>query len=228
MTETSYAGLPTTPRDGGGPPDEPLRIAVIAASVRDQRMGRAIAEWAAFRAVTIGTARNSTDQSSTDQNSADQNSAVTDVDLLDCAECDLPDDGLLRPGAGAGTAVSARIDAADAFVFVTPEYNHSYPASLKRLIDWQYREWMFKPATVLSYGVQGGLLATEHLRGVLAELHVVTTRRVVGLSRPWTDLSPSGYAPPADVAEAFDAALHELTWWAALLRTARHERPYAR
>jgi NAD(P)H-dependent FMN reductase len=223
MTETSYADLPTTPRAGDGPPDEPLRIAVITASVRDQRMGRAIAEWAAFRAATGGTA-----QSSADHDSTDHNSAVADVDLLDCAECDLPDDGLLRPGASAGTAVSARIDAADAFVFVTPEYNHSYPASLKRLIDWHYREWMFKPATVLSYGVQGGLLATEHLRGVFAELHVVTTRRVVGLSRPWTDLSPAGYAPPGDVAEAFGAALHELTWWAALLRTARHERPYAR
>jgi NAD(P)H-dependent FMN reductase len=224
MTETSYADLPTTPRDGDGP----LRIAVITASVRDQRMGRAIAEWAAFRAATGGTAQSSADHDSTDHNGADHNSAVADVDLLDCAECDLPDDGLLRPGASAGTAVSARIDAADAFVFVTPEYNHSYPASLKRLIDWHYREWMFKPATVLSYGVQGGLLATEHLRGVFAELHVVTTRRVVGLSRPWTDLSPAGYAPPGDVAEAFGAALHELTWWAALLRTARHERPYAR
>jgi NAD(P)H-dependent FMN reductase len=243
MTETSYADLPTTPRDGDGPPDEPLRIVVITASVRDQRMGRAIAEWAAFRAATGGTAPSSADHDSADHdsaghngaghngaghNGADHNSAVADVDLLDCAECDLPDDGLLRPGASAGTAVSARIDAADAFVFVTPEYNHSYPASLKRLIDWHYREWMFKPATVLSYGVQGGLLATEHLRGVFAELHVVTTRRVVGLSRPWTDLSPAGYAPPGDVAEAFGAALHELTWWAALLRTARHERPYAR
>jgi NAD(P)H-dependent FMN reductase len=206
MTDTSYAELPAVPAVAGGSPGEPLRIAVIAASVRDQRMGRAIAEWAAFRNA----------------------SADRDVDLIDCAETDLPDDGLLRPGAGAGTAVSARIDAADAFVFVTPEYNHSYPAALKRLIDWHYREWMFKPATVLSYGVQGGLLATEHLRGVLAELHVVTTRRVVGLSRPWTDLSPAGYAPPDDVAEAFDAALHELTWWASLLRTARHERPYAR
>ncbi|GIE32443.1 hypothetical protein Ait01nite_054880 [Actinoplanes italicus] len=276
MTDTTYAALPAVPGTGEGAPGDPLRIAVIAASVRDQRMGRAIAEWAAFRAAPAGadspradssdtgsshtgsshtgsshagsshagsshagssnTGSSNTGASNTGSRSAGSRSAGSaradasqaEVDLIDCAETDLPDDGLLRPGASAGTAVSARIDAADAFVFVTPEYNHSYPAGLKRLIDWHYREWMFKPATVLSYGVQGGLLATEHLRGVLAELHVVTTRRVVGLSRPWTDLSPAGYTPPADIAEAFDAALHELTWWASMLRTARHERPYAR
>jgi NAD(P)H-dependent FMN reductase len=221
MTEISYTDLPAVPDAGEDSPGEPLRIAVIAASVRDQRMGRAIAEWAAFRAA-------SAEAPATGPSSAGSSPSGVAVGLIDCAETELPDDGLLRPGASAGTAVSARIDAADAFVLVTPEYNHSYPAGLKRLIDWHYREWMFKPATVLSYGVQGGLLATEHLRGVLAELHVVTTRRVVGLSRPWTDLSPAGYAPPSDVAAAFDAALHELTWWAGVLRTARRERPYAR
>ena len=210
MSDTSTTELPDVPGPAGvpaaDPPDEPLRLAVIAASVRDQRMGRPLAEWAAFRAA----------------------GGHTEIDLIDCAESDLPDDGAMRPGGSAATPVSARLAAADAFVFVTPEYNHSYPAGLKRLIDWHYREWMFKPATVLSYGVHGGLLATEHLRGVLAELHVVTTRRVVGLPRPWDHLTPAGFTPPDDVTGAFDAALHELTWWASLLRTARHERPYAR
>ncbi|MBG0561170.1 NADPH-dependent FMN reductase [Actinoplanes aureus] len=206
MTETTVTDLPTLPATlpatGGG---EPLRIAVVAASVRDQRMGRTLAEWAAFRAATDA-----------------------EVDLIDCADCVLPGDGELRPGGSSGSPVAARIDAADAFVFVTPEYNHSYPASLKRLIDWHYREWMFKPATVLSYGVQGGLLATEHLRGVFAELHMVTTRRVVGLRTPWDDLGPAGYAPPAAVEQAYDAALHELGWWATVLRSARRDRPFAR
>ncbi|BBH70937.1 putative reductase [Actinoplanes sp. OR16] len=168
-------------------------------------MGRAISEWAAFRAAAGDSA---------------------ELDLIDCADCALPDDAGLRPGGSSGSPVAARIDAADAFVLVTPEYDHSYPAGLKRLIDWHYREWMFKPATVVSYGVQGGLLATEHLRGVLAELHMVTTRRVIGLRQPWNDLGPAGYTAPPDVDAAFDAALSELTWWASLLRTARHERPF--
>jgi NAD(P)H-dependent FMN reductase len=186
--------------------DPSLRLAVIAGSIRDQRMSRVLAEWAAFRAA----------------------SGKIEVDLIDCAEADLPDDEGLRPGGSAASPVASRIDAADAFLIVTPEYNHSYPAGLKRLIDWHYREWNFKPATILSYGVQGGLLAAEHLRGVFAELHVVTTRRVVGLTRPWEHLGPAGFTPPAPVLETFDAALHELTWWAGTLRTARHDRPYAR
>ncbi|MFI1996008.1 NADPH-dependent FMN reductase [Actinoplanes sp. NPDC020271] len=186
--------------------DSPLRLAVIAGSVRDQRMSRSVAEWAAFRAAN----------------------AKTEVDLIDCAEADLPDDGGLRPGGSAESGVAARIDAADAYLIVTPEYNHSYPAGLKRLIDWHYREWMFKPATIIPYGVQGGLLAAEHLRGVFAELHVVTTRRVVGLTRPWEHLAAVGFAPPDPVGEAFDVAVHELTWWATTLRSARRDRPYGR
>ncbi|MBB4740749.1 NAD(P)H-dependent FMN reductase [Actinoplanes octamycinicus] len=206
MTETNLATRPTVPTGADSGSAEPLHLAVIAGSVRDQRMSRAVAEWAAFRAAT----------------------GAVEVDLIDCAEADLPDDGALRPGGGETSTVAGRIDAADAFVIVTPEYNHSYPAGLKRLIDWHYREWMFKPATILSYGVQGGLLAAEHLRGVFAELHVVTTRRVVGLSRPWEHLGATGFQPPAPVGEAFDAALHELAWWATTLRAARRDRPYAR
>jgi NAD(P)H-dependent FMN reductase len=201
MTTSTSPDTVTDPRSPAS-----LRVAVIAASVRDGRMSRTLADWAAARVAAAGC----------------------DVDLVDLADHELPPDRLLQPGGGPRSPIADRIGRADGYVFVSPEYNHSFPGTLKQAIDWHYREWMFKPATVLSYGVQGGLLATEHLRGVFAELHVVTTRRVVGLSRPWTDLSPAGYAPPGDVAEAFGAALHELTWWAALLRTARHERPYAR
>lgn len=85
---------------------------------------------------------------------------------------------------------------------------------------------MFKAATVLSYGTRGGLLATEHLRGVLAELHVVATRRVVGLRAPWNDIGDDGYTPPPGTADALDRALHEPHWWATTLHTARRDRPF--
>jgi hypothetical protein len=80
-------------------------------------------------------------------------------------------------------------------------------------------------ATVLPYGVQSGLLAAEHLCGVFAELHVVTTRRVVGLRAPWEDVDADGFTPASGVDEAFDEALGELHWWADVLRTARRDRP---
>jgi NAD(P)H-dependent FMN reductase len=182
------------------------RIAVIAASVRGERMGRVLADWAAARV--------------TGQLGA--------PDLIDLAGIVLPGDELLQPGGGQPTAITGRVESADGFVIVTPEYNHSYPAGLKRAIDWHYREWMFKPVTVLSYGVQGGWLATEHLRGVFAELHAVVTRRSVGVSTPWQDLGPGGYRPPDAVTGAFEVALGELGWWAETLRAARRDRPYAR
>ena len=200
----------TTPRQTPSPVDPahlqlaPIQVAVIAASVRKDRMSRVLADWAASRADAAGAA----------------------VDLIDLYECTLPDDALLEPGGGPRSSIADRIERADAYVLVTPEYNHSYPASLKRAIDWHYSEWQFKAATILPYGVQGGLLAAEHLRGVLAELQVVTTRRCVGLRQPWNDLDGDRYAPPDGTEPAFDQALTELLWWGETLCAARRDRPF--
>lgn len=186
--------------------ETPLLLTVISASVRDDRIGRAIADWAATRARATGA----------------------DVALVDLAEVRLPDDRLLQPGGSEPTSIAAQVDTSDGFVFVTPEHNHSFPASLKRAVDWHYGEWMFKAATVVSYGAHGGRLATEHLRGVLAELHVATTRSTVGLPAPWDDVHPAGYDAPAAAAASLDRALAELAWWASALRQARTERPLPR
>ncbi|MBB5110728.1 NAD(P)H-dependent FMN reductase [Micromonospora echinospora] len=182
------------------------RIAVIASSLRDGRMSPTVAEWVV---------------------AALQQSSGVHVDLIDLAEITLPDDAQLSPGGGPKTEVADRIDAADAFVFVTPEYNHSYPASLKRLIDWHYVAWMLKPATVVAYGVQGGYAAIEHLRGVLAELNMVTTRRCLGLAAPWEALDDGNRFSPADgTNKALSSALAELAWWTAVLTDARTNRPF--
>ncbi len=191
-------------------PTQRLRGAVRAASVREECVGRPLAAWAAGRAADSAAA------------------GGADVDLIDLAACELPADALLQPGGGPRSRIADRVERADGYLVVTPEYNHSYPASLKQAIDWHYAEWMFKAATVLSYGNQGGLLATEHLRGVFAELHVVTTRRTVGVRAPWNDLDGDRYVPPPGVEKALDEALGELGWWSDLLRTARRERPFRR
>ncbi|GAB3431057.1 NAD(P)H-dependent oxidoreductase [Actinophytocola sediminis] len=151
-----------------------------------------------------------------------------EIDQLDLAKITLPDDSRLEPGGyGEKSEVAHRIAAAESFVFVTPEYNHSYPASLKRLIDWHYGEWMFKPATIVAYGVHGGHAAIEHLRGVLAELNMVTTRRVLGLGAPWTAMDETGrYRPDDSVATGLAGALAELRWWARLLTDARANQPF--
>lgn len=192
----------------------PLRVAVILGSVREGRQASAVADW------FLGTA------------AGDDG---LELDVVDLADIHLP---LVMPGWG-GTAspeavaaledVSPRLAAADAFVVITPEYNHSFPAALKNLIDWHHGQWQAKPVGFVSYGgLGGGLRAVEQLRLVFAELHAVTMRDSVSLHGPWSGLGEDGAPRDADVcAGAAKGMLGQLTWWGRALRTARAERPYA-
>src|SRR5258706_8468287 len=76
---------------------------------------------------------------------------------------------------------AATIGSFDAYVFVTPEYNHSTSGALKNAIDYLYREWHNKAAGFVSYGSAGGARAVEHLRLVMAEVMVATVRAQVML-----------------------------------------------
>ncbi len=136
------------------------------------------------------------------------------IDVVDLA------DGI--PGAD-------RLAAADAFVLVTPEYNHSYPAPLKETLDAHGAPWRAKPVAFVAYGgISGGLRAVEHLRVVLAELHATTIRETVSFHGVWAAFDDQG--DPIDAAGPTAAAnqqLDQLAWWARALRDARTAVPYA-
>lgn len=190
------------------------KLVVITGSVREGRFGPVVASWVAEQARTHGG---------------------FDVEVVDLAEADIPlelpaaspkfaGDAYPRPAGMA--ALTAALDSADAFVIVTPEYNHSYPASLKAAIDWHFTQWTAKPVAFVSYGgAAGGRHAVLHLENVLTELHAVTIRD--GLAFPnyftaWEDGRPldsraAGYAK---------VLLDQLAWWAGALRTAREAVPY--
>ncbi|MFC7590577.1 NADPH-dependent FMN reductase [Nonomuraea antimicrobica] len=189
-------------------------LAIIVGSVREGRFGPVVASWVADQARTHGG---------------------FEVEVVDLAQVELPlalpdvspkfsDEDYPRP-AGMAPLTSA-LDRADAFIVVTPEYNHSYPASLKAAIDWHFTHWTAKPVAFVSYGgAAGGRHAVLHLENVLTELHAVTIRD--GLSFPfyytaWQDGRPldpesSGYAK---------TLLDQLAWWAGALRSARETAPY--
>lgn len=100
-----------------------------------------------------------------------------EVDVADLAELDLPlFDEPGHPRAQHYThdhtkAWSATVAAADAYVFVTPEYNYSIPAALKNALDYLAAEWKDKPAGIVSYGgISGGLRAAHHLLQVFTAL----------------------------------------------------------
>ncbi|MGW4942184.1 NADPH-dependent FMN reductase [Actinoplanes sp. NPDC004185] len=186
----------------------PLRVAVIVASTREGRFGPTVAAWFAGEAA-----------------------ARTDVDaeIIDLAGPD-PDGGLqAETGPGAETEpITARLAAADVFVIVTPEYNHSYPAPLKAVIDSHFREWHAKPVGFVSYGgLSGGLRAVEHLRPVFAELHAVTVRDTVSFHGGRSCFGPDGRPlDPREPGAAAHRLLDRLTWWGVTLRDAHQARPY--
>ena len=134
-----------------------------------------------------------------------------------------PADAQLSP------TIQERIGASDAFVVVTPEYNHGYPASLKSLIDSVGAEWHAKPVAFVSYGgISGGIRATEQLRQVFAEVHAVTIRDSVTFSLAWEQFDADGTLKNPDRAtRQMQTVLKRLAWWASALREARTAVPYA-
>ncbi|HUB52408.1 MAG TPA: NAD(P)H-dependent oxidoreductase [Terracidiphilus sp.] len=181
-----------------------IRIAVIYGSTRPGRFCDVVVRW-----------------------TVDQLAASQDF-LLDVID---PGEQPERPHIGSGSAQSLqqRIGEADAYVVVTPEYNHGYPAPLKALIDSAGAEWHAKPVAFVSYGgVSGGLRAVEQLRLVFAELHAVTIRDSVCFPGAWEQFDESGALRNPDRARrGFDALLARLSWWAIALRNARSIAPYA-
>ena len=140
--------------------------------------------------------------------------------------------------AGVATEARAALDAAwlrqhvgdaDAFIVVTPEYNHGYPAALKSLIDSVGAEWQAKPVAFVSYGgISGGIRAVEQLRQVFGELHAVSIRDSVAFSLAWEQFGTDGVLKNPERAERqMQILLKRLSWWAKALREARNAVPYA-
>lgn len=125
-------------------------------------------------------------------------------------------------------ALRTCLDRADAFIVVTPEYNHGYPAPLKHLIDSVSREWQAKPLAFVSYGgVSGGLRAVEQLRQVFTELHVATMRNSVSFANAWEQFDEHGHLfAPARAEKSMEMMLAQLHWWAVALKDARRTIPY--
>jgi NAD(P)H-dependent FMN reductase len=144
-------------------------LTIIVGSTRPGRAGQPIAEWFAERARAHGG---------------------FDVEVVDLAEVGLPLlDEPNHPRLGQYTKQhtkdwSAIIDRADAIVFVTPEYNYGYPASIKNAIDFLHREWRDKPVGFVSYGgVAAGTRAVQQLKQVVTTLRMVPVFESVNI--PW-------------------------------------------
>jgi NAD(P)H-dependent FMN reductase len=188
------------------------RIAVIIASTRESRFAETVGRWFVGEVSQLDAA---------------------ELDVIDLRELELPavqaaDHPKNRRYSDAVGAYAARVAAADGFAFVTPEFNHGYPAPLKAALDAVYSEWAAKPATFVSYGgAGGGIRAVEQLRQVLIELHVVPIRDAIALPMARQLFDDNGALnDPERLAPTVKATLDRLLWWALALRQARDDTPY--
>lgn len=92
-----------------------------------------------------------------------------------------------------------KIKEADAFLVVSPEYNHGYSAVLKNSLDSVYAEWNGKPIAFVSYGNMGGARAVEQLRQVVVELQMSPIRSAVHIQTPWFMLDEKGNLKPGSL-----------------------------
>ncbi|PXX53405.1 NAD(P)H-dependent FMN reductase [Nocardia tenerifensis] len=133
------------------------RVAVVIGSTRPARICAGIAAWA---------------------RDALRETSELDYELLDLAEVGLP--FLDEPRQAAlqqyehehTRAWSRLVRSYHGFFFVFPQYNWGYPGVLKNALDYLYREWHDRPASLLTYGTHGGGKAAEQLIGVLRGLHM--------------------------------------------------------
>jgi NAD(P)H-dependent FMN reductase len=188
---------------------EPLRIGIILGSTRVGRFADRPAEW------ILGLAR--------------KREGAT-FEILDLRDYPMPffdqPKSPLREASKNEVAQrwARKLGELDGFVFVTGEYNHGIPAVLKNALDHVYAELNRKPASFVGYGNAGGARAIEQLRLTLVELQVAPLRGAVHLGREQFVgmlLEGKTFADFPLLAQAGEAMLDELIWWAGALRAGR-------
>jgi NAD(P)H-dependent FMN reductase len=185
-----------------------IRVAIIVGSTRPGRKADAVAKW------VHGIASQRSD---------------AEYEIVDIADFDLPlldepvPPSMQKYSKPHTRAWSTRIASFDAFVMVTPEYNHSTSGALKNALDYLYVEWNNKAAGFVSYGSAGGARAVEQLRLVMAELQVATVRAQVMLSL-FTDFENyTTFKPDARHEKSVHAMLDQLIPWGVALQGVRQQ-----
>lgn len=116
-----------------------------------------------------------------------------------------------------------KINEADAYIIVTPEYNHGYSAVLKNSLDVIYKEWNNKPVTFVSYGgFVGGSRAVEQLRQVAIELQMAPIREAIFIPFVWEAFNEQGILKNLEeYNKRAESMFNQLLWWAKPLKEAK-------
>jgi NAD(P)H-dependent FMN reductase len=191
--------------------DNIMKLQVIVGSTRPGRLARPIAEWAAEAAEKHGG---------------------FEVELVDLADYALPlldEPGPPRMGRYEHEHTrrwSAKIKEADAFVFVTPEYNYGPSVSLLNAVDYLHNEWLYAPVGFVSYGgVAGGLRSVQVMKQIVTTLRMMPIPEGVSVPFVMQHIEGGVFTPPPPVAGSVAPMLSELARWADVLRPLRTAPP---
>lgn len=185
------------------------KLEIIVGSVRPGRVGLPVAQWIEQEARSHG--------------------GFDEIELVDLAEVDLPmanepEHPRLRRYVHQHTKDwSAKIDEADAFVFVMPEYNYGYNAALKNAIDYLHHEWSYKPVGLVSYGgVSAGTRAAQMIKQVVTTVKMFPVPEAVQIPFVANFVTAERTIAPNEVMTgAAKAMLDELVRLTGALRTLR-------
>nr|WP_321508744.1 NAD(P)H-dependent oxidoreductase [uncultured Celeribacter sp.] len=190
------------------------KIAIVIGSTRDARFADKPAQWLLDKVSSMTT--------------------ELSFELVDLKDYKLPlfnemASNLWMPSADENAiAWQEKMAEFDGYIFLTPEYNSSMPASLKNALDQAGKEWVRKPAAVMGYGAVGAARAIEHLRAVAINLQMVPVRSAVYISgSDFFKVSPLGANGEMSEIEAgilpsVEAMLGDLTWWTKATKAARN------
>lgn len=189
-----------------------IKTGVILGSTREGRLGEMVAKWIAAKAATRSELQ---------------------VELLDLKSYPLAPYPYPNPPKvfeksypdEAARNWVAKVNEQDAFIIVTPEYNHGYPAALKNALDHVYAGWNEKAVAFCAYGgLSGGIRAVQQLRQVVIELQMAPVRDEVVI--PFIGRAFKDGKPLDEVMEKrADAMLDSFTWWAKVLSEGRKNYP---
>jgi len=187
------------------------KLKIITSTLREGRKGIILANWITEKAKQTGN---------------------FDVELLDLKEINLPMmDELHHPMMKKyqheyTKQWSAKIEEADAFIFVTAEYDYNYPAPLRNALEYLYSEWNYKPAAILSYGgVSAGTRASNALKGDLMTLKVVTIAEAINLPFFTQFIDENGKFTPNETVEAAAKKMFkELLRWTKGLKAIKEDK----
>lgn len=183
-----------------------IRIAVIIGSTRPGRVGGAVGKWT----FDIAAKRND-----------------AEFELVDIADFNLPLlDEPVPPSRGQYSKEhtkrwAEKIASFDAFVFVTPEYNHGTSGALKNALDFIYAEWNNKAAGFVSYGSAYGVRAVESLRLIMGELQIADVRAQVMLSLFDDFENYSVFKPDERHEKSVNDMLDQVVAWGTAMKTLR-------